>query len=342
LPVHEPAGERAAAAGPGPGARDPGPAGDRHRRPGALRRHPERSDVSEGKLGEALELGLGGSQAGHHPHPHRSRDGAGRRATEGAEEVIPALVLLAQVATAQDAPVDVVERLGERVASAPFMDSESHRVQLRDLVARDKPVILTLIYFDCPMLCSLVQKGVIKALNETGLRLGEDYYGLTVSFSPRDTVPEARLRQGGYLQTLRNAERASPSDWPYLTGGERAIRTLAGSVGFRYRWDAESQQFEHPAVSMVLGPDGKISRYLYGVEFSARDLKLALLEAGQGRVGTTLDRVILRCFKYDPASRKYHFYVMGALRLGSGFFAAALITLLGVLWWREVKKGKTA
>ncbi len=246
--------------------------------------------------------------------------------------------LLIAAAASQDAPVDVVERLGERIAEAGFMDSDGNRVQLREVAARGKPVVLTLIYFDCPMLCSLVQKGLIKALNETGLRLGDDYYGLTVSFSPRDTVPQARLRQGGYLQTLRNAEKARPADWPYLTGGESAIRALADSVGFRYRWDPEAQLFEHPAVSMVLGPEGKISRYLYGVELDPRDLKLAILEASQGRVGTAIDRVILRCFKYDPASRKYHFYVMGALRIGSGAFAAALVALLGFLWWRERKR----
>jgi protein SCO1 len=242
-------------------------------------------------------------------------------------------ILLAQ------AEVDVVEKLGDRVADAPFLDTQAGRVSLRELSARGKPVLLTLIYFDCPMLCSLVQKGMIKSLNESGLRLGEDYYGLTVSFSPRDTAPEARLRQGGYLQTLANAERANPSDWPFLTGGESAIRALADSVGFRYRWDAESQQFEHPAVSVILGPEGKISRYLYGIETSPRDLRLAVVEASQGKVGTAFDRAILRCFKYDPASRKYHFYVMGALRLGSGAAALALIALLGVLWRREVRKG---
>jgi protein SCO1 len=256
--------------------------------------------------------------------------------------VIVALLLLAQVATAQDAPVDVVERLGERIASAQFMDSESHRVQLRDLTAREKPVVLTLIYFDCPMLCSLVQKGVIKALNGTGLRLGEDYYGVTVSFSPKDTIPEARLRQGGYLQTLRNAGKAHPAHWPFLIGGDTAIRTLADSVGFRYRYDKESGQYEHPAVSIVLGPDGRISRYLYGVELSPRDLRLAVVEASQGKVGTSLDRVILRCFRYDPASRRYHLYVIGALQYGAGFFGAALVALLGALWWREIKKARGA
>ena len=253
--------------------------------------------------------------------------------------MIAALLLLAQAAAAPaDGPVDVVERLGQPVADALFMDSDANRVRLRDLTARGKPVVLTLIYFDCPMLCSLVQKGIIKGLNETGLRLGQDYYGLTASFAPRDTVAEARLRQGGYLQTLKNAEQARPADWPYLTGAEGSIRTLADSVGFRYRWDPEAKQFEHPAVSMVLSPDGRISRYLYGLEFGARDLKLAILEASQGRVGTTLDRVILRCFKYDPASRKYHFYVLGALRVGAGFFAVALFGLIGVLWWRERRR----
>ncbi|HYS09811.1 MAG TPA: SCO family protein [Myxococcales bacterium] len=256
--------------------------------------------------------------------------------------IATALAGESQPAPAQDAPVDVVERLGERVASAQFMDSESHRVRLQDLTARGKPVVLTLIYFDCPMLCSLVQKGVISALNETGLRLGEDYYGLTISFSPRDTIPEARLRQGGYLQTLKNAGRAWPAHWPFLVGGDTAIRTVADSLGFRYRYDKETQQYEHPAVSMVLGPDGTISRYFYGVSFPARDFRLAVVEASQGKVGTTLDRVILRCFKYDPASRKYHVYVMGVLQYGAGFFGLALMTLLGALWWREIRKAQRA
>lgn len=246
----------------------------------------------------------------------------------------------ASAAAPAEASVEVVEQLGGYIGDANFLDGDGNHVRLRDVAARGKPVVLTLIYFDCPMLCSLVQKGIIKGLNETDLRLGQDYAGLTVSFSPKDTFPEARLRQGSYLQTLAHAESARPADWPYLIGSAEAIRTLADSVGFHYRWDKDEQLFEHPAVSMVLGPAGKISRYLYGVEQNPRDLKLAILEAGQGRVGTTLDRVILRCFKYDPASKKYHFYVIGALRLGSGFFAIALAALLGTLWWREHKKAK--
>jgi protein SCO1/2 len=254
--------------------------------------------------------------------------------------VIALLAILLSAAAAPNESVEVVEQLGGYVADANFLDGDGNHVRLRDVAARGKPVVLTMIYFDCPMLCSLVQKGIIKGLNETDLRLGKEYSGLTVSFSPKDTYPEARLRQGSYLQTLAHAEKARPDDWPYLIGSAEAIRTLADSVGFHYRWDKDEQLFEHPAVSMVLGPDGKISRYLYGVEQNPRDLKLAILEAGQGRVGTTLDRVILRCFKYDPSSKKYHFYVLGALRLGSGFFALALAGLLGFMWWRESKNKK--
>ena len=223
----------------------------------------------------------------------------------------------------------------------PLTDEAGRAVTIGDYFSK-RPVVLLFAYFDCPMLCSLVQKGVISALNGTGLRLGEDYYGLTVSFSPRDTIPEARLRQGGYLQTLQNAGRAYPAHWPFVVGGDTAIRTVADSLGFRYRYDKETQQYEHPAVSMVLDPEGRISRYLYGVEFSPRDLRLAVVEASQGKVGTTLDRVILRCFKYDPASRRYHVYVMGILQYGAGFFGVALLTLLGVLWWREIRKPQKA
>jgi len=152
--------------------------------------------------------------------------------------MIAALLLAAAVAP--DAPVDVVEHLGEPIAEAIFLDDEGNRVRLRQMAARGKPVVLTLIYFDCPMLCSLVQRGVIKALNETGLRLGVDYYGLTVSFSPKDTVPQARLRQGGYLQTLQSAQYARTADWPYLTGGARSPIPSASAIAGTHRSNCSS------------------------------------------------------------------------------------------------------
>ena len=238
--------------------------------------------------------------------------------------------------------VDVVEKLGDALPDVRFHDAQLNLVSLRDAAARGKPVVLTLIYFDCPMLCSLVQNGVIKALNDTGLALGRDYQGLTVSFNPRDTPREAIEKQRGYLQSLKGAEKAAVTDWPFLTGGAESIRALANAVGFKYRYDAESQQFEHPAVSLVLTADGRISRYLYGVEPASRDMKLAILEASQGKVGTTFDRILLKCFRYDPASRKYNVYVWRVLRGGSLVAALGLFGLLGVLWRREVRKGTIA
>ena len=248
--------------------------------------------------------------------------------------------LLAQAATGAAADVvDVVEKLGDPLANASFHDAQLNLVTVKDAVARGKPVVMTLIYFDCPMLCSLVQNGVIRGLNGSGLSLGKDYYGLTVSFSPKDGPREALEKQRGYLQALKGAEKAAPTDWPFLTGGPQSIRALADSVGFKYRFDAESQQFEHPAVSVVLTPDGRISRYLYGIEPASRDLKLALIEASGGKVGTTLDRVLLTCFRYDPATRKYNLYVWRVLRGGSLAVAFGLFGLLGFLWRREARKG---
>lgn len=255
-----------------------------------------------------------------------------------------AVALLAGAETAQPAPesVEVIEKLGDALPDARFHDAQMNLVSLRDAAVRGKPVVLTLIYFDCPMLCSLVQNGVIKALNDTGLVLGRDYQGLTVSFNPKDTPREAIEKQRGYLQSLKGAERAAVTDWPFLTGGPEGIRALADAVGFKYRYDPASQQFEHPAVSLVLTADGRISRYLYGVEPVPRDLKLAILEASQGKVGTTLDRVLLKCFRYDPASRRYNLYVWRVLRGGSLIFAIGLFGLLGVLWRREVRKRTVA
>ena len=251
--------------------------------------------------------------------------------------------LLAQAAAAEDASfsASVEEKLNQALPGARFQDAQGNLVSLRDLVTREKPVVLTLIYYDCPMLCSMVQKGVIKALNGTDLKLGRDYYGLTVSFSPTDTPREALSRQIGYLGTL-GGHSGRHVDWPFLTGGQGAIVRLADAIGFRYRWDEEAKQFEHPAVSVVITGDGRISRYLYGVDPSPQDMKLAVLEAGQGKVGTTLERVLLTCFRYDPAQRKYGVYAWGVLRLGAGAAGLALFTLLGTLWWGELKKKRSA
>jgi protein SCO1/2 len=140
------------------------------------------------------------------------------------------------------------------------------------------------------------------------------------------------------LQVLANKSADAEASWPFLTGNDRDITALADALGFKYRWDAEAQQYEHPAVSTVLAPDGKIARYLYGVDYDARDLRLALVEASHGRVGTTLDRVLLKCFRYDPAARRYRLVAVNFVRGGAFCVFLALATGLAILWRQEAKR----
>ena len=248
-------------------------------------------------------------------------------------------------------PVDVVEHLNEKLpGDLHYLDAFQNGFYLRDAFAGNKPIVLTLVYFDCPMLCSLVMQGLIKSLGESGLKLGDDYTALTVSINPKDSPREASIHQDGYLRALRGAEHAHAQDWLFLTGSQEQITRLTQAVGFEYRFDKPTGQYEHPAVTMVITPDGRISRYLYGVQFAPRDLRLAVVEAAAGKVGTTLDRALLKCFKYDPASRRYNLYVWGFVRAGAGLVFFALATLLVVLWRRDLRtqrafqtqKGKAA
>src|SRR5262249_1153335 len=185
--------------------------------------------------------------------------------------------------------------------------------------------------------CNLVLSGTVSALRGSGLKLGRDYSAITLSIDPSETPRQAAERKRGHLQALGE----SPSDpaWIFSTGAQAQIRALASSVGFGYTYDEPTRQFAHPAVVFVLTPEGNISRYLYGLGSSPRDIKLALVEAAGGRVGTSLDRVLLSCFKYDPSLRRYGLYVSGILRGGALLVFAMLSSLLLILWRREVKRG---
>jgi protein SCO1/2 len=191
------------------------------------------------------------------------------------------------------------------------------------------------------MLCSLVEKGLVKGLNDSGLSLGKDYLALTVSMNPKDTPGQAADAQAGYIGHLANRETATVADWAFLTTGKDAdIHALAEALGFKYRWDKPTQTYEHPAVVFVLTPSGRISRYLYGVEFLGRDLRLALVEASQGRVGTTLDKVLLKCFRYDPTTKRYRLVAVNFVRGGAFCAFLALVTGLAVLWRQEIKAAR--
>jgi protein SCO1 len=254
---------------------------------------------------------------------------------------IPQSIIDAQ----SDAPpqvrgVDVQEHLGELAPlEAQFTDASGKPVRLRDVLPRTRPVLLTLVYYNCPMLCNLIINEQIRTMRELGLELGKDYEAVTVSIDPKDTPAQSHERRRRHLQSMGLPETAP---WHFLTGTEENIRQIADTVGFKYAYDTGSQQYVHPAVVMVLTPEGAISRYLYGTSFPAKDMKLALLEAAGGRVGTSFDRIVLTCFKYDTASRRYGFYIFGFLRIGALMVFGALATMLAYYWRRELKKGAAA
>lgn len=233
--------------------------------------------------------------------------------------------------------IDVIENLGQNVPRGlVFSDGRGQRVALDDLLGKDKPVLLTLGYYHCPMLCNLVHEGLVKALKRTDLVAGRDFLGLAVSIDPNEDPKSANTQQGRLLRALAHENKA---DWTFVfdTSPEAAAaKALADAVGFRYKYDPQSKQFAHSAVAILLSPGGKIVRYVYGVDFQPRDLRLAVVEASEGRVGTSLDRVLLACFRYDPMARRYTPYGAAFVRIGAGLSAATLLLLLGILWRKEL------
>jgi protein SCO1/2 len=239
--------------------------------------------------------------------------------------------------------INIIENLGQKVPRGlVFTEGHGGAVSLDELLARGKPVLVTLGYYHCPMLCNLVHEGIAKAVKGAKLEAGRDFVGLAVSVDPAEDPKSANTNQGRLLRFLGHNER---NDWPFTMGslkghenpdGMNAVRSLADAVGFRYKYDPQSKQFAHAAVAFVLAPDGKVSRYLYGVDFPPRDLRFALVEASGGRVGTSLDRVLLSCFRYDPMTQRYTPYGAAFVRIGAALSFFALAGLLAVLWRREL------
>ena len=245
--------------------------------------------------------------------------------------------------TPSDAPPAVLEDVGidERLGNVvpldlDLVDAQGKPFKLRDAFDGHRPVVLALVYYECPMLCGLVLSGAAKAFRENGLVLGKDFQAITVSFDPKEKPAQAAERRRGYLQSIGLSDQGK--DWPFLVGPEASTRALADAVGFHYALDPITKQWAHLAAIFVLTPDGKVSRYLYGIEYANKEFRLAVVEAADGRVGTSFDRFLLTCFRYDPASRKYEPYAWGFVRAGGLVVLFALAGLIGGLVWRERKQ----
>jgi protein SCO1/2 len=251
-------------------------------------------------------------------------------------------LLLPSLSTAQvaiDNPKEyegmgVTERLGDTVSDRwHFIDDRGKRVTIGDYLHKGKPVLVTLNYYSCPMLCNLILNGLNEGIKPMSWNAGDQFSIVTVSFNPRETFDLAAAKKKNYLKDLGRPE--ADSGWAFLVGAEDQSSGLAGELGFEYYWDEDRQEYAHPSTIMVLTEDGVVSRYLYGISFPTRDLRLALVEASEGKIGTTVDRLLLYCLHYDPDARGYVIVAGQVMKLGGVATLAVLGIFLGILWSRE-------
>jgi protein SCO1/2 len=213
-----------------------------------------------------------------------------------------------------------------------FTDEQGRTVRLGDFFGT-RPVVLALVYYDCPMLCTQVLNSLVSALDTVSLDAGRDFDIVTVSFDPREKPALAAAKKAGYLQRYKRPTAAA--GWHFLTGDQPSIDRLTRAVGFRYVWDEGLKQFAHPTGLMVLTPGGRIARYLFGIEYAPRDLRLAIVDASAGKIGTPADQVLLYCYHYDPETGRYGFVVMRLVRLGGIVTVLALVAFIWLMIRRE-------
>lgn len=227
------------------------------------------------------------------------------------------------------------QRLGNQVpADLEFRSATGERVRLADYFARERPIILALGYVECPNLCTLVHQGMVHSLQEVDLKMGADFEVLSVSIDPREPLALTRSARQRYLQMY--GRDGAGRGWHSLVGETPAIQQLADAIGYQYRYDAESKQYAHPGALIILTPEGRVSRYFYGVSYDPRDLRLALVDASGGRIGSAVDKVLLRCFSYDPNTGKYSVEIMRVVRWAGG--ASVLVIALGFLWAQSPRR----
>ena len=210
--------------------------------------------------------------------------------------------------------VGVDQKLNDEIPlNLAFRDEHGRPVELAQFFG-SKPVILTLVYYNCPMLCTQVLNGLDRSLEVLPLEIGKDFNVVTVSIDPTDRPVVAEAKQAMYAGMYRRP--GAQYGWHFLTGDEPQIKQLADSVGFRYAYDPDSKQYAHASAIMLLTPSGKISRYFYGVSYPERDLRLGLVEASHGKIGSPVDAVLLFCYHYDPHTGKYGLLISRVLQLG--------------------------
>lgn len=215
-----------------------------------------------------------------------------------------------------------------------FRDESGQTVQLHQYFG-EQPAILAFVYYECPMLCTQVLNGLLESMKTLSFNVGKQFNVITVSFDPEETAALAASKKAAYLKQY--GRPGAGQGWHFLTGDSAAIRQLTQAAGFRYKYDPATDQFAHASGIMVITPQGKIARYFYGIEYAGRDLRLALVEASQNKIGSPVDQLLLYCFHYDPLTGKYGLVIMNVLRLAGIATVVALGAFMLVMFRRDRK-----
>jgi protein SCO1/2 len=216
-----------------------------------------------------------------------------------------------------------------------FRDETGKPVRIGDFF-KQRPIVLSLVYFDCPALCTEVLNGELRAMKAISLDLGKDFDAVTVSFEAKDTPALAKAKRDVYAGQYGRPGAAE--HWHFLTGEQQSIDALTNAAGFHYAYDSSIRQYAHAAAILILTPDGRIDRYFYGVQYPARDVRLGLVEASQGRIGTLTDHALLYCYQYDPMTGKYGVVVMNVLRAAGGLTVLLLGIFMTMMFLRERRR----
>jgi protein SCO1/2 len=220
--------------------------------------------------------------------------------------------------------VTIEQRLDSQLPlDATFRDETGRTVKLGDYFGK-RPVVLTLVYYECPMLCTQILNGMVRAAKVLTFTPGQEYDVVALSFDARETPKQAAAKKAVYMKSLDHPE--ADAGWHFLTGDLNEIKKVTDAVGFHYKWDVNTAQFAHASAIYILTPGGRISKYFYGIDYSPKEMRFALVEASHNRIGSIVDQLLLFCYHFDPVSARYTWFAMGILRLAG---AGTVLTLGG-------------
>ena len=242
------------------------------------------------------------------------------------EEATPRELRSVKVDEQLDAPIPL---------DATFRDQDGKSVRLGSLIDGKRPTLLTFAYFNCPVLCSLILNSAVSSMSKIPWTIGKEFDVITISIDPHETLERTKSKRESLLGQYGRAE--AEHGWHFLVGDEKQIARVTDAVGYRFHYDEESQQFAHPGTLVFLQPNGHVSRYLYGLEYPPTNVRIALLEAAQGKLISTVEQVMLFCYRYDAHEGKYVIVATRVMQVGAGGIGLVLFGFLAMLWYRERK-----